>query len=119
MPAGVETMDARDMAAEFAAIGCRRAIVTRVDLTRRLGSLLSAFHASRIDFCDVSVSPDILPASHGGLRPLHPVALARLVLPDPRPHDENVPTPQAATATATPQPARKTAPAPKAWIPAS
>lgn len=85
LPAGVEARDTADMAATFDALGCRRAIVTRIDLTRRLGSVLSAFRANRIDFCDVSVSPDILPLESGGLRPLNPVALARLILPDPAP----------------------------------
>lgn len=83
LPAGVEQNDAEDIASVFAAIGCQRAIVTRIDLTRRLGSLLGAFHGNRIAFSDVSVSPDILPPESGGLRPLNPVALARLILPDP------------------------------------
>ena len=118
LPAGIETLDACDMTAAFAAIGCRRAIVTRIDLTRRLGSLLGAFHANRIDFCDVSVSPDILPPDHGGLRPLNPVALARLVLPDPRADGEMSPArPAAAAPQAEGKP--KSASAPKAWILAS
>ena len=118
LPAGIETLDACDMTAAFAAIGCRRAIITRIDLTRRLGSLLGAFHANRIDFCDVSVSPDILPPDHGGLRPLNPVALARLVLPDPRADGEMSPArPAAAAPQAEGKP--KSASAPKAWILAS
>jgi flagellar biosynthesis protein FlhF len=110
LPAGIEASDAREMVARFVGLGCRRAIVTRIDLTRRLGSLLTAFNDNRVDFCDVSVSPDILPPAHGGLRPLNPVALARLVLPDPglvRP--EELP----------PEPKRKSAPVIKAWNPAS
>jgi flagellar biosynthesis protein FlhF len=82
LPAGVEARDAQDMAAVFAELGCTRAVITRIDLTRRLGSLLNAFHFNQIGFCDVSVSPEVLPPESGGLRPLNPVALARLLLPD-------------------------------------
>ena len=77
MPAGLDAIDAGEIAIAFAGLGCRRAIITRLDLARRFGSLLAAAHSSGLVFCDVSVSPNI----GAGLRSLNPVGLARLLLP--------------------------------------
>ena len=41
LPAGLDGADSVEIAANFAAIGARRMIVTRVDTARRLGSILS------------------------------------------------------------------------------
>ncbi len=77
MPAGLDVIDAGEIATAFAALGCRRAVITRLDLARRFGSLLAAAHTSGLAFCDVSLSPHI----GAGLRALNPVGLARLLLP--------------------------------------
>ncbi len=77
IPAGLDTVDAAEIATAFASLGCHRAIITRLDLARRFGSLLAAAHASRLALSDVSVSPNI----GDGLRSLNPVGLARLLLP--------------------------------------
>ncbi|MHA1571695.1 MAG: GTPase [Alphaproteobacteria bacterium] len=77
MPAGLDVIDAGEIATAFADLGCRRAVITRLDLARRFGSLLAAAHTSGLAFCDVSVSPNI----GAGLRSLNPVGLARLLLP--------------------------------------
>lgn len=83
MPAGLDTIDAAEIATAFAGLGCRRAVITRLDLARRFGSLLAAAHHSGLALCDVSVSPSI----GAGLRSLNPVGLARLLLPPPRESD--------------------------------
>ena len=52
-------------------------VATRVDLARRLGGLLSAAHAGRLAFAEVSITPQIAE----GLTAINPIALARLLLP--------------------------------------
>ena len=42
LPAGLDRVDAVETAHAFARLKCRRMIVTRVDMTRRLGSVLDA-----------------------------------------------------------------------------
>lgn len=81
MPAGIDRVDAIETAHAFSLLKCKRMIVTRVDMTRRLGSLLAAAYESGLAFSDVSVSPEILGQNGGGLGTLNPVALARLMLP--------------------------------------
>lgn len=88
MPAGMDRVDAIETAHAFAKLSCKRMIVTRVDMTRRLGSLLEAAHESGLAFSDVSVSPEILGENGGGLGTLNPVALARLMLPALVLHEE-------------------------------
>ena len=60
-------------------MGTRRVLVTRLDLTRRFGSVLAAVYESRLTFCDVSITSKVA----DGLTPLNPVALARLMMPEP------------------------------------
>lgn len=88
LPAGLDVIDAVETAHAFARMNCRRMIITRVDMTRRLGSLLEASYESGIAFSDVSVSPEILGKTGGGLGTLNPVALARLMLPSLLLHHE-------------------------------
>jgi len=76
-PAGGDAMEAADMAVAFAALGVRRMLVTRLDLTRRLGSVLAAADAARLTFCDASITPHVA----NGLSTVNPVSLARLVIP--------------------------------------
>jgi flagellar biosynthesis protein FlhF len=79
LPAGGDVYDTVEMAREFARIGCRRLLPTRVDMAHRLGALLSAADAVQLAFAELGLSASIA----DGLKPLTPVTLARLLLPDP------------------------------------
>ena len=68
--------DLEDHAMLFKAMGARRMIVTRLDLTRRLGGLLQAAASSGLAFAQASSSPYIAET----LEPLNPYALARRLL---------------------------------------
>jgi flagellar biosynthesis protein FlhF len=76
MAAGREPLEAQDMASEFRKLNPSRLMVTGLDMSRRLGGILSALHASGAAFSEVSATPDIV----DGLRPVNPVMLARLLL---------------------------------------
>jgi flagellar biosynthesis protein FlhF len=76
MSAGREPLEARDMAAEFRKLSPARLLVTGLDMSRRLGGILSALEASGAAFAEISAMPDIV----DGLRPVNPVMLARLLL---------------------------------------
>ncbi len=77
MAAGGDAHEAAVIGKIFHAVGCRRMILTRLDMTRRLGSVLNAAFEARLSFCDVSLTPKVA----DGLTPLNPVSLARLLLP--------------------------------------
>lgn len=77
LPAGLDALEAADMALAFKAVGVRRMLVTRLDMTRRLGSLLAIAARARLSFCDASVSSKVAE----GLTALNPLALARLMIP--------------------------------------
>jgi flagellar biosynthesis protein FlhF len=49
---------------------------TRLDLTKRVGSVLAAADGARLAFAEAGVAPDIA----DGLIPFTPLALARLLL---------------------------------------
>lgn len=78
MAAGGDANEGAEMAEAFAAASPTRLFVTRLDLTRRLGSLLAAANAGDLMFCDVSVNPHVAT----GLFPINASALAQLLLPD-------------------------------------
>lgn len=77
LPAGLDALEAADMALAFKAVGVRRMLVTRLDMARRLGSLLAIAARARLSFCDVSVSSKVAE----GLTALNPLALARMMIP--------------------------------------
>lgn len=77
MPAGIDAQEAAEMGGLFRAVGVRRVLVTRLDLTRRFGSVLAAVYEARLTFCDVSISAKVA----DGLTSLNPVALARMMMP--------------------------------------
>ncbi len=91
LPAGGDAYESADIAASFAAAGARRLLVTRLDMARRLGGILSAADAARLKFCDVSINPNVA----DGLSAINPVSLARLIMPDLA---ANQPIPQATEA---------------------
>ena len=78
LSAAGQPAEAAEAGREFAALGVKRAIVTQVDVVKRLGGALAAAHAGGFAFGGVSVSPYIAQ----GLGTLNPVSLARLVLRD-------------------------------------
>lgn len=77
LPAGMDAFEAADTAAAFKALGARRILPTRLDIARRLGSLLVAAYRTRMAFCEAGVAPKVI----DGLTPLNPVGLARLMMP--------------------------------------
>ncbi len=80
LPAGGDAEEMADAALAFARIGCRRLIVTRLDAARRYGGLIGAAAAGKLALAAVGCSASI---PHG-LKDLTPLALARVLLRDPR-----------------------------------
>ncbi|MEM9684473.1 MAG: hypothetical protein AAF942_14470, partial [Pseudomonadota bacterium] len=76
MGAGREPLEAQDMATEFRKLAPQRLLVTGLDMTRRLGGVVSALHSSGAAFAEVSATPGIV----DGLSPVNPVMVARLLL---------------------------------------
>ncbi|PWC85232.1 GTPase [Azospirillum sp. TSH100] len=77
LPAGLDALEAADMAMAFKAVGVRRMLVTRLDMVRRLGSVLAIAARARLSFCDASISSKVAE----GLTALNPLALARMMIP--------------------------------------
>lgn len=79
LPAGGDTGETTDIASAFQAIGVDKILITRVDVTRRLGSVLTAVEQTKMHFTEISISPLIAL----GLTAITPVSLSKLVLSDP------------------------------------
>ncbi len=79
LAAGLDAPEAAEIAEAFAELGAKRMITTRIDQTRRLGSLLTAAHAGNLAIADAGVTAHV---AHG-LTALGPVSLARLLCRDP------------------------------------
>lgn len=77
LPAGGDAMESADIAAAFHGIGAERAIITRLDMTRRLGGVLAAALAGRLAIANASINPKVA----DGLNELNPVSLARMIVP--------------------------------------
>lgn len=78
LAAGTDAHDAMDTARAFARLGVRRMIVTRLDATRRFGSLIAAADAGGLAIAEIGASPFV----GQGLRPIDATELARLVMHD-------------------------------------
>lgn len=78
LAAGTDAHDAMDIARAFARVGARRMIVTRLDATRRFGSIIAAADAAGLAIAEVSASPFV----GQGLRPIDAIELSRLVMHD-------------------------------------
>ena len=78
LPAGIDGSEAVDMAQEFRALGATRLLVTRMDMARRLGSVLRVAYDARLPLANASYSGKVTEAPY----PLNPVALARFILPN-------------------------------------
>lgn len=83
--AGRDALEAREIASAFQAIGPRRLIFTGMDMSRRLGSLLTIADASQAAFSEMSHTAEIV----DGIHRINPVKLARLLL-----EHVNIPTTQ-------------------------
>lgn len=77
--AGGDAAEQQDHAAAFARLGAKRLIATRLDAARRLGGILAAADAARLDLADFGFTPLV---AHG-LAPVDAQLLARLLLRDP------------------------------------
>jgi len=77
LAAGGDSLEAAAMAAAMASFGAKRMIVTRLDATRRLGSILAASDAGGLGFAEGSVTPRV----GDGLSLMDPTSLARLIMP--------------------------------------
>lgn len=78
MAAGGDPQESAEIGEIYAGLGATRMLATRLDMTRRLGSLLSAADAGRMMFCDVCATPQVA----NGVSPVNPVVLAQLLMPD-------------------------------------
>lgn len=78
MDAGRNPCDAAEAAEVFYGLGARFIMPTRLDLTRRIGALLTVADCCDLGFCSASVSDSIA----NGLAPLDSRSLAGLVLPE-------------------------------------
>ena len=67
--------DQADAAKAYAQIGCRRAIITKIDTARRRGGVLAALSGARMSLAQMSLAPFI----DGGLIPANAAHLARLL----------------------------------------
>ncbi|HYD99917.1 MAG TPA: GTPase [Alphaproteobacteria bacterium] len=80
LPAGGDAQETVEMAGAFRAMGVRRLLPTRLDMTRRLGPLLTVAYEARLSFCEGSQTAKV----PEGLTTLTPGVLARLLLPQPQ-----------------------------------
>jgi len=74
--AGGDAVDTVEIARIFRDLGASRMIVTRLDLTNRLGSVLAAAEGAKLAFAEAGTAPEIAE----GLVPFNPVTLARRLL---------------------------------------
>lgn len=77
LAAGADAMESADTARAFAAIGAERMVISRLDMTRRLGGILAAALAGRVAIANVSINPQVA----DGLSRINPVSLAQLLVP--------------------------------------
>ncbi len=69
-------MDLEDTARGFAALGCRRVILTKLDAVRRRGGAIAAISSSRLSIAQLGLTPSV----SGGLVPASASRIARLLL---------------------------------------
>lgn len=78
MPAGLDAVEAVEIAKAFRQVGVRRMIATRMDMARRYGSLLAAANEAGLAFADVSATTKVA----DGLTALTPTILAKMMMPE-------------------------------------
>ncbi|MTJ81985.1 MAG: GTP-binding protein [Telmatospirillum sp.] len=79
LAAGSDAMEAAEIGEAFGTIGATRLLATRLDTTRRLGSIMAAADAAPLMFCDVSATPHVA----NGVTPINAATMARMLLPAP------------------------------------
>ena len=78
MATGADAMETADTARAFSDLEAKRMIISRLDMTRRLGGILAAALVGRIAIANVSVNPSVA----DGLSQINPVSLAHLIIPE-------------------------------------
>lgn len=81
LPASMAPAEAAELAETFCAAGAHALIVTGLDMSRRIGSLLAAADAGDLEIIGVGVGRKI----GNGLKPVTSQSLARLILARPQP----------------------------------
>lgn len=79
LPAGGDSVEAFEIANIYSGLGARGLIVTKLDVTRRMGSIIAALEGAAMMLHHVSITPYVA----NGLAPIHAAGLARLLLEDP------------------------------------
>lgn len=77
LPSGQDADDSGEIARSFAVLGAQKLLPTRLDISRRLGGLLSAAQIGGLSFTDSSNTSKVA----NGLVPLSPLRMARELLP--------------------------------------
>ena len=77
LPAGIDAEEAAETARAFATLGVHTLIPSRIDMARRLGSILAAAHSGSLALADASNTPKVA----DGLFSLTPKSLAKLLMP--------------------------------------
>lgn len=77
LPAGMDADESGEIGRVFATIGAKAIIATRVDVARRLGSLLSAAHHGGLAFAEISNTAKVA----DGLAPMSAKRLTQLLMP--------------------------------------
>lgn len=77
LPAGMDADEAGEIARVFAMVGAKSMVPTRIDVARRLGSLLSAAHQGGLNLAEVSNTAKVA----DGLSPLSAKRLVSLLMP--------------------------------------
>ncbi|WP_286830796.1 MULTISPECIES: hypothetical protein [Kordiimonas] len=80
MPAGLDALDAQEIAGVFSRLGCQRFIATRLDASRRYASIIMAARPGHLSLAALSRSPFVA----DGLDPATPMALSKLITALPR-----------------------------------
>lgn len=79
LPAGGDAVEACEIANIYSGLGARGLIVTKLDVTRRMGSIIAALEGAAMVLHHVSITPYVA----DGLAHIHAAGLARLLLEDP------------------------------------
>lgn len=88
LAAGSDPVEAAEIGEAFGGAGATRLLATRLDTTRRLGSIMAAADAAPLMFCDVSATPHVA----NGVTAINAATMARMLMPT-LPQDIVTPTP--------------------------
>jgi flagellar biosynthesis protein FlhF len=91
LAAGGDPLEAAEIGEAFGGVGATRLLATRLDTTRRLGSILAAADAAPLMFCDVSASARVV----NGVTAINPTVMARMILPAQTAQIDQSPFPRA------------------------